>query len=79
MTTTPRRARWSIAAIFFTNGALFGSWAPNVPLVRDRLGLTDGQLSIALLAYQLSLGGRAAPVIDGLTGVQRVFYGWAQV
>lgn len=42
-----------------------------------------GGLSIALLAYELSLGGGAggdeAPVIDGLTGVQRVFYGWAQV
>jgi putative endopeptidase len=38
-----------------------------------------GGLSIALLAYQLSLGGKRAPVIDGLTGVQRVFFGWAQV
>jgi putative endopeptidase len=38
-----------------------------------------GGLSIALLAYQLSLKGQPAPVIDGLTGVQRVFYGWAQV
>jgi putative endopeptidase len=38
-----------------------------------------GGLTIALLAYQLSLDGRPAPVIDGLTGVQRVFYGWAQV
>lgn len=38
-----------------------------------------GGLSIALLAYRLSLGGREAPVIDGLTGVQRVFFGWAQV
>jgi putative endopeptidase len=38
-----------------------------------------GGLSIALLAYQLSLDGRPAPVIDGLTGIQRVFYGWAQV
>jgi len=38
-----------------------------------------GGLSIALLAYQLSLGGREAPVIDGLTGVQRVLFGWAQV
>jgi len=38
-----------------------------------------GGLSIALLAYQLSLNGCPAPVIDGLTGVQRVFYGWAQV
>ena len=38
-----------------------------------------GGLSIALLAYQLSLGGEPAPVIDGLTGVQRVIFGWAQV
>ena len=38
-----------------------------------------GGLSIALLAYELSLGGKEAPVIDGLTGVQRVYFGWAQV
>ncbi|ORX00093.1 M13 family metallopeptidase [Mycolicibacillus trivialis] len=38
-----------------------------------------GGLSIALLAYQLSLDGATPPVIDGLTGVQRVFFGWAQV
>ena len=38
-----------------------------------------GGLSIALLAYRLSLGGRPAPVIDGLTGQQRVLVGWAQV
>ncbi|OBJ91633.1 hypothetical protein A9W96_22190 [Mycobacterium sp. 1245852.3] len=38
-----------------------------------------GGLSIALLAYQLSLHGQPAPVIEGLSGVQRVFYGWAQV
>ncbi|KAA1251289.1 peptidase M13 [Mycobacterium simiae] len=38
-----------------------------------------GGLSIALLAYQLSLNGQPAPVLDGLTGVQRVFFGWAQV
>lgn len=38
-----------------------------------------GGLSIALLAYRLSLGDRGAPVIDGLTGVQRVLFGWAQV
>ncbi|KWX66061.1 M13 family metallopeptidase [Mycobacterium sp. NAZ190054] len=38
-----------------------------------------GGLSIALLAYKLSLNGEPAPVIDGLTGEQRVFFGWAQV
>ncbi len=38
-----------------------------------------GGLSIGLLAYKLSLNGAPAPVIDGLTGEQRVFFGWAQV
>ncbi|MEU4648376.1 M13 family metallopeptidase [Nocardia fluminea] len=38
-----------------------------------------GGLSIALAAYKISLEGKEPPVIDGLTGLQRVFYGWAQV
>ena len=37
-----------------------------------------GGLSIALLAYKLSLDGEEAPVLDGYTGEQRVFIGWAQ-
>ncbi|WP_016692341.1 M13 family metallopeptidase [Rhodococcus rhodochrous] len=38
-----------------------------------------GGLSIALKAYEIALDGKPAPVIDGLTGLQRVFFGWAQV
>jgi len=38
-----------------------------------------GGLTIAHKAYQLSLAGNEAPVIDGLTGYQRLFFGWAQV
>ncbi|MCX6545991.1 MAG: hypothetical protein NTV05_16470 [Acidobacteria bacterium] len=36
-------------------------------------------LTIGYRAYQMSLGGKPAPVIDGLTGDQRFFMGWAQV
>jgi len=36
-------------------------------------------LAIAYKAYKLSLGGKAAPVIDGLTGDQRFYMGFAQV
>jgi putative endopeptidase len=39
----------------------------------------QGGLSMALDAYHAFLNGRPAPVIDGLTGDQRVFLGWAQV
>ena len=38
-----------------------------------------GGLSVALDAYHASLGGRKAPVIDGLSGDERFFLGWAQV
>ena len=36
-------------------------------------------LNIAYDAYKASLGGKEAPVIDGLTGDQRFFLAWAQV
>ncbi|MFN3667822.1 MAG: M13 family metallopeptidase [Brevundimonas sp.] len=38
-----------------------------------------GGLLLALDAYHLSLNGAEAPVLNGLTGDQRVFLGWAQV
>jgi len=42
--------------------------------IADLAGLT-----VAYNAYKLSLGGKPAPVIDGVTGDQRFFLGWAQV
>jgi putative endopeptidase len=38
-----------------------------------------GGINMALDAYHASLHGQPAPVIDGITGDQRVFLGWAQV
>lgn len=38
-----------------------------------------GGLAVAYAAYQLSLDGKEAPVIDGLTGDQRFFLGWSQI
>ena len=44
----------------------------------ENIGDNSG-LAIAYKAYKISLGGKPAPVIDGLTGDQRFFMGWAQV
>ena len=38
-----------------------------------------GGIAISYAAYQKSLNGKPAPVIDGLTGPQRFFIGFAQV
>src|SRR5690606_35846841 len=48
------------------------------PTVGENVGDLGG-IGIALAAYELSLQGEEAPVVDGLTGRQRVFLGWGQV
>jgi putative endopeptidase len=68
--------------------ALVAQYSTYCPLeghcLNGRLGLGEnigdvGGLSMAYTAYKLSLGGKPAPVIDGLTGDQRFFLAWAQV
>jgi len=65
-------------------GAQYSSYEP-VPGAHINGDLTMGEniadlggLNVALEAYHRSLQGRPAPVIDGFTGDQRVFLGWAQ-
>ncbi len=38
-----------------------------------------GGLGIAIRAYRLSLGDAEDPVIDGMTGIQRLLLSWAQI
>ena len=44
----------------------------------ENIGDLSG-LTVAFKAYKLSLAGQSAPVIEGFTGDQRFFLGWAQV
>jgi putative endopeptidase len=44
----------------------------------ENIGDNSG-LALAYKAYQLALAGKSAPVIDGFTGDQRFYLGWAQV
>jgi putative endopeptidase len=66
-------------------GAIYDKLEP-IPGVHVNGELTMGEniadlggLLLALDAYHKSLNGQPAPVIDGMTGDQRVFLGWAQV
>jgi putative endopeptidase len=66
-------------------GAQFNSYCP-MPGQCVNGALTMGEnigdlggLSMAYTAYHLSLHGKPAPVIGGLTGDQRFFMAWAQV
>jgi predicted metalloendopeptidase len=63
----------------------FGRYEP-VPGVKVNGRLTLGEnigdltgVTIAYEAYLKSLGGVQAPVIDGLSGAERYFIGWAQI
>jgi putative endopeptidase len=65
-------------------GAQYSSYEP-VPGAHINGDLTMGEniadlggVNVSLEAYHRSLNGAAAPVIDGFTGDQRYFLGWAQ-
>jgi predicted metalloendopeptidase len=65
--------------------AQYGKYSPVEGVnVNGRLTLGEnigdlGGLSMAYAAYQLSLHGKPAPVLDGFTGEQRFFLGFAQI
>src|SRR5215211_4628042 len=56
-------ARVAASAIFFGNGFGIGTWAAQLPRFKESLGLSDGQLSLGLLAF--SLGAVALMPIIG--------------
>jgi MFS family permease len=51
--TTAIRGRWAVAAMFLVNGFLTGSWAPQIPLVLTRLGITEFILGLLILCFGL--------------------------
>jgi putative endopeptidase len=66
-------------------GAQYATYAP-LPGHNLKPNLTMGEnigdlagVTLGIEGYRRSLGGQPAPVLDGVTGDQRVFYGWAQV
>jgi MFS family permease len=47
------RSRCAVSLVFFANGTGFAIWAAELPAIKARLSLTDGELSVALFAFAL--------------------------
>ncbi|MDH3248855.1 MAG: MFS transporter [Acidimicrobiia bacterium] len=50
-----RKTAVAVAALFFTNGAAFASWAPRIPELADRIGVDLAGLGLTLL--MMGVGG----------------------
>src|SRR4051794_33149466 len=63
MRSAEHRARAATTLIFFLTGAVFAGWSTRLPAIKDRLGLSDGALALAILGLEagaiagLPLGG----------------------
>ena len=58
-----RRARWAVAAMFFVNGFIMGAWAPQIPLLLPRHGITESGLGLLILV--LGVGAVGAMLFAG--------------
>lgn len=59
------RARVAASLVFLLFGTALGAWTARIPAIKHGLGLSDGQLSFALLAF-------AAGAITGMQVVGRL-------
>lgn len=57
------RGRWAVAAMFLSNGFLFGSWAPQIPLLLPVHQITESTLGLLILV--LGLGAVGAMSFSG--------------
>ncbi|MGA7203015.1 MAG: MFS transporter [Specibacter sp.] len=58
-----RRARSAVAALFFTNGALFANLVPRYPAIKETLGLSNAEFGLAVASFPV--GALAAGLASG--------------
>jgi predicted MFS family arabinose efflux permease len=63
------RARAAVTVLFLLYGVVLGTWTARIPAVKQRLGLSDTQLSVGLLAF-------AAGAILGMQVAGRLVDRW---
>ncbi|MBX3597875.1 MAG: MFS transporter [Rhizobiaceae bacterium] len=59
-----QRGRWAVAGLFFMNGFLVGSWAPQIPELASRLSIRESTLGILILVF--GLGAMACMPVSGV-------------
>lgn len=62
-TVVPKAARGAVATVFFISGAGFANWVARIPVVQQKLGLSNGALGVALLGT--AVGGVLAMPATG--------------
>lgn len=63
------RARWAVSVMFFNNGVAYATWASRIPAVKDKIGLSESELGLALF-------GVAAGVLSALSVVGYAIARW---
>lgn len=58
-----RYYRWAVAGAFFANGFVTGSWALHIPLLMQRLGVSEGIFGLLILVF--GVGALAAMSLCG--------------
>jgi fucose permease len=58
-----RRARVTVAIVFFVNGFVYASWVPRLAEIQGRLDLSEGDLGLALL--MVAIGAIVAMPVTG--------------
>ncbi len=69
-----RRARLAVAALFFTNGALFANLIPRYPQIKAELGLSNALYGLSVAAFPTGaiVAGMAAGILIRRFGSARV-------
>ena len=72
--TSARRLALSAGVLFFANGATYGNWIPRLPEIKDRLGVTNSGLGVALLGGGLGglVGSLAVGAVMSRVGSRRM-------
>lgn len=79
MSSARLSARVGATVVFFLTGAVFATWASRIPTIQDRLHLSPGALSLALLGSEagaligLGLGARIVVAVGSPAGLRLGF------